>query len=166
MRRSLLTAGLIILGTVAIAPKTMAQTVDVPFTGAINYTCSFGTPTPGTLVGSSSQSTTSTMMASGGFGGSSNYIGGVVGKVSVNCNSSARLSVSAPVQTGGPTSTPISGSVAAVRANSTTITTSGNSPLLLSTGFNSLDVDAAIDNKGVPLLPGVYSYKVTLTVVP
>ena len=41
IRHSLLTIALIIVGSAALAPETMAQTADVPFTANVGGVCNF-----------------------------------------------------------------------------------------------------------------------------
>ncbi|WGV25420.1 hypothetical protein [Halotia branconii] len=156
IRRSLLTAVLVIVGSVVLAPKTMAQTVDVPFTGSVNGACTFGQVTPGKL--GLNQPTSPTALAGG-------FSGGVFGQVSVSCNQPARVSISQPQQTGGPAFTPM---FSAGHINSPVGSTDSNSgsPLPLPTGGSvPLSVDMIVD-KGSPLVPGNYSYITTLTIVP
>lgn len=157
IRRSLLTAALIFVGSVALAPKTMAQTVDVPFTGNVGGACSFGQVIPGSL--GVNQPTNPTALAGG-------FSGGAFGKVSVSCNTPARVMVSKPQQTGGPGLFPMF-SDAMINSSFGSTNASGAPPMPLPTGGPSvpLDVDMYVDN-GSPLAPGTYDYKVTLTIVP
>jgi len=157
VRRSLLTAALVFVGSLALAPKTMAQTVDVPFTGNISGACSFGQVTPGSL--GVNQPTNPTALAGG-------FPGGVFGRVSVICNTPASVVTSPPVQTAGPAFSPINTPMSAVRvANGGSWSVNG-SPLWLGTGGAiPLEVDMYID-KGSTLTPGTYNYKVTLTITP
>ncbi|MEJ1933134.1 hypothetical protein WDZ92_23270 [Nostoc sp. NIES-2111] len=157
IRRSLFAAALIFMGSLALAPKTMAQTVDVPFTGTIGGACTFGQVTPGSL--GVNQVTNPTALAGG-------FPGGTLGKVSVTCNTPASVVTSPAVQTGGPAFTPINNtSSSAVR-----IAGSGSwavgTPLQLNPGISlPLEVDMFVD-KGSTLSPGTYNYKVTLTITP
>lgn len=156
IRRSLLTAALIIVGSVAVAPKTMAQTADVPFTANVGGVCNFDQIIPGKL--GLNQPTNATALAGG-------FSGGQFGKVFVSCNQGARVSISQPQQTGGPGFTPM---FSAGHINSPFGSTSsqGGSPVLLPPGSGlPLDIDMIVD-KGSPLVPGNYSYVTTLTIVP
>ena len=157
VRRSLFTAALIFMGSLALAPKTMAQTVDVPFTGNVNGACSFGQVTPGSL--GLNQQTNPTALAGG-------FTGGAFGKVSVICNTPASVITSPPVQTAGPTFSPINTPMSAVRVANGGSWSMNGSPLRLGTGVSlPLEVDMYID-KGSALTPGTYNYKVTLTITP
>jgi hypothetical protein len=157
IRRSLLTAALICVSSVALAPKTMAQTVDVPFTGTIGGACTFGQVTPGSL--GVNQVTNPTALAGG-------FPGGAFGKVSVSCNTSANVVTSSPMQTGGPALTPMNTPFSAVRLGSSGSWATNGSPLMLPSGSSiPLEVDMYID-KGSTLTPGTYNYKVTLTITP
>lgn len=154
--RCLLTAGLIVMGSVALAPKTMAQTVDVPFSGTIGGACNFGQVTPGSL--GVNQPSNPTALAGG-------FPGGALGKVSITCNAPSQLTVSQPIQTGGPSFSPMF-SDAMVGSPFGYTYAMGGSPLMLPPGASGmLDVDMYVD-KGSVLVPGTYSYKVTLTVTP
>ncbi|MDM9381422.1 hypothetical protein QUB80_11990 [Chlorogloeopsis sp. ULAP01] len=156
IRRSLLTAALILVGSVALAPKTMAQTVDVPFTGTVGGACNFDQVTPGSL--GMNQPSNPTALAGG-------FTGGAFGQVSVTCNAPSQLTVSQPVQTGGPTFTPMFAD-AFVNSSSGSTFANGGSPMMLPVGSPTmLNVDMYVD-KGSPLTPGTYDYKVTLTVTP
>ncbi|RCJ28299.1 hypothetical protein A6S26_12265 [Nostoc sp. ATCC 43529] len=156
IRRSLLTAALIIVGSAALAPKTMAQTADVPFTGSVAGVCNFDQITPGKL--GLNQVTNPTALAGG-------FPGGAFGKVFVSCNQGARVSISKPQQTGGPSFTP-SYSVGIINSPfGSTDSQIGNSVLLPSGSGLPLDIDMIVD-KGSTLVPGNYSYITTLTIVP
>lgn len=162
IRRALLTSIFLVLGTLTIAPKTMAQTADIPFTGNVAGACNFGEITPGTLM--PNVPTNPTRLSAGSSFGSSSP-NAIPGKVFISCNQSANLVVSKPVQTGGPTFTPI---VSDARVSGPSGTTSATgTPLRLISGTPStpLSVEMMAD-KGSPLVPGTYNYKVTLTVTP
>ncbi|GJD21099.1 hypothetical protein RIVM261_060550 [Rivularia sp. IAM M-261] len=171
IRNTLLATTLLILGTLAIAPKTMAQTapqsmmpqtVDVPFSGQVTGICNVGEITPGTLVPTGS--TTGPIALSSGAPFSPN---GTPGKVVVTCNSPASIAVSRPVQTGGPAFSPMK-SDATVRLPGGPIAGAmGGTPLRLSPSPNAIPLEVGmIVDKGSPLAPGNYNYKVTLTIAP
>jgi len=156
MRRFLLTSALILVASAAVSESAFAQTVDIPFTGNVPGSCSFGTATGGTL----GVNTTSSPTALGG-----GYPGGVFGKVSVTCSQASKLTVSAPVKNSGPDFTPstITGYVNA--SSSSTSSASGSTPLALTSGTAiPLSVDMMVSNGSTPLPAGIYNYKVTLTV--
>jgi hypothetical protein len=156
IRRSLLTAALIIVGSAAVAPKTMAQTADVPFTGTVGGVCNFDQITPGKL--GLNQPVNPTALAGG-------FSGGVFGKVIVSCNQGGRVSISKPQQTGGPGFTPVF-SNGMINSPLGSTSSQGGSPMSLPSGNGlPLDIDMFVD-KGSPLAPGNYSYVTTLTIVP
>ncbi|MCC5614464.1 hypothetical protein LC605_05095 [Nostoc sp. CHAB 5836] len=156
IRRSLLTAALIIVGSAAVAPKTMAQTADVPFTANVGGFCNFDQIIPGKL--GLNQPTNATALAGG-------YAGGQFAKVFVSCNQGARVSISKPQQTDGPSFTPIF-SAGHINSSFGSTSSQGGNPVLLPPGSGlPLDIDMIVD-KGSPLLPGSYSYVTTLTIVP
>ncbi|MBG1265283.1 hypothetical protein [Nostoc sp. WHI] len=155
IRHSLLTAALIIVSSAALAPKTMAQTADVPFTGNVAGVCNFDQITPGRL--GLNQPTNPTALAGG-------FPGGAFGKVLVSCNQGARVSISQPQQTGGPGFTPVF-SVGNINSPFGNTSSQGGFLSLPPGGGLPLDIDMIVD-KGTPLVPGNYSYVTTLTIVP
>jgi hypothetical protein len=156
IRRSLLTVALIIVGSAAVAPKTMAQTADVPFTANVGGACNFDQITPGKL--GLNQPVNPTSLAGG-------FTGGVFGKVLVSCNQGARISISKPQQTGGPSFTPLNSS-GIINSPFGSTNSQGGVPVSLPSGKSlPLDIDMIVD-KGSPLVPGNYSYVTTLTIVP
>lgn len=170
IRRALLISALTVTAAAAFAPSTLAQTVDVPFNGTVPGLCSFGQPTAGTL--GMGGSTGSTASGGGYYGGpsgptalGSRGYGGAFGQVAVSCNQSARVTVSKPVQTAGPSFTPIYSS-ASINSSAGSTDSNGASPLSLPIGgYVTLDIDMIVD-KGTPLTAGNYSYVTTLTIVP
>jgi|GEM_PF-3642242 hypothetical protein len=176
MIRSALLTSVVVLSSVAIAPKTMAQTtpppqsnlpqsVDVPFSGQVTGVCNVGEITPGTLMPNASLNPI--MLSSGGVPTGTSASNGMPGKVVVTCNSSASIAISKPVQTGGPVFNPVK-SDATVRTPSGLVAGAGSTtPLRLSPNPNPipLEVGMMVD-KGSPLTPGNYNYKVTLTIAP
>jgi hypothetical protein len=170
IRRALLTSVFLVLGTLAMAPKTMAQTADIPFTGNVAGACNFGEITPGTLMPSGSASSTTSpttsptrLSAGASFGPSSPNA--MPGKVFISCNQSANLMVSKPLQTGGPTFTPMISDARVSGPSGTTTATGTPLRLMAGTPTTPLSVEMMVD-KGGPLVPGTYNYKVTLTVTP
>lgn len=156
IRRALLISALTVTGVAAFASNTFAQTVNVPFNGTVGAVCSFGQPTPGTL--GLNTPTSPTALAGG-------YSGGVFGQVSVSCNQPARVSISKPVQTAGPSFTPVT-SAAMISSSFGSTDSNGAPPLSLSSsGTVPLKIDMIVD-KGSPLAAGNYSYVTTLTIVP
>jgi hypothetical protein len=172
IRHTLLASALVIVGTVATAPQTMAQiappnstlpqSVDVPFSGQVTGVCNVGEITPGVLM---PNTPTNPMMLAAGSGTTTNA--GTPGKVVVTCNSSARIAISKPVQTGGPAFTAMKLD-ATVKAPSGMMTGSMNTmPLSLSPSPNPIPLEVGMFvDKGSPLTPGNYNYKVTLTITP
>jgi hypothetical protein len=170
IRRVLLTSVFLILGTVAMAPKTMAQTANIPFTGNVAGACNFGEITPGTLIPSGSASSTTSptisptrLSAGASFGPSSPNA--MPGRVFIICNQSANLVVSKPVQTAGPTFTPMISDAKVFGPSGTTSASTAPLRLMAGTTTTPLSVEMMVD-KGGPLVPGTYGYRVTLTVTP
>ncbi|MGD1910458.1 MAG: hypothetical protein ACFB2X_06290 [Rivularia sp. (in: cyanobacteria)] len=156
IRRLLMTCAIVILGQAGMVSKANAQSIDVPFSGTVGGNCTFSDVTPGKLV--VNRGTNATTLAAG-------YTGGVMGKVSVTCNRSSSITVSKPVQTSGPSFTPImaDGYVDSPVGR----TSSTSSPLRISSIGRAipLEVDMKVD-KGSTLAPGTYGFKTTLTVTP
>ncbi|MBR8838202.1 MAG: hypothetical protein DSM106950_30415 [Stigonema ocellatum SAG 48.90 = DSM 106950] len=167
IRRSLLTAALILVGSAVVGESAFAQSVDINFTGTVQGRCSFNTPTGGTLAADGGSGPVSTYMIS------SLAPGGAPGQVTVTCNQPANLLVSNPIQTGGP-----SGGMSGARVDSPAGQTSSGSsigslsggssgPLFLPPGATPLAVQMGVQSgPNGPLQPGNYNYKVTLTITP
>lgn len=170
IRRSLLTAAFILVGTAAVSESAFAQSVDVNFTGTVQGICGFGAVTNGNL-------------ATNGPSGISVYElssaipGGSAGQVTVNCNQYANLQISAPIQTGGPggnqAGAVVSSSYGASVSSGVPIPSlpyggGGYGSLPLNSGATPLSVNlGVVPTPGNPYLqPGNYAYKVTLTVTP
>jgi hypothetical protein len=171
IRRTLLASALVIVGTVAAAPRTMAQTapnslmpqsLDVPFSGQVTGVCNVGEITPGLLMPNTA---TNPMILSAGS--TVSPVVGTPGKVLVTCNSPARIAISKPVQTGGPAFSAMK-SDATVKAPSGAMTGAMSTlPLSLSPSPNPIPLEVGMFvDKGSPLSPGNYNYKVTLTITP
>lgn len=161
IRHSLLTAALILAGSVAAAPKTIAQTIDIPFAGTVGGGCTFDTPIAGILAVDGAVGTPTTLK------GDSFTNGGSRGKVNVVCSQPASLIVSLPVQTGGPTFTPNFSDATVESPVGVTSSYPGFNPLPLPSNGTStpLEVRMFVD-KGSTLQAGNYQYNVTLTIVP
>lgn len=168
MLRGLLAATLV-MGSVIVTSATnvKAQSVNMPFSGTVETNCTFGTPTTGRLSPSSTNPNTLSAEQSND-GNPAN-----ASTVTLNCSAPASLSVSAPIQTGGPSLTP-------TNCNSTVLVGRTLAPLINYSscgGFSSpvtfpntfadptLLVFMSVQNaSAVP--SGAYSYEVTLTVAP
>ncbi|MBD2293470.1 hypothetical protein H6G06_08205 [Anabaena sphaerica FACHB-251] len=143
--------------SVVITLKTMAQSIDVPFSGTVGGSCTLGLVTPGVLT------------LSGELLAPSAFKTLDLGEVYANCNQPASLIVSQPIQTVGLAFTPVKSwaGVYSSALNTTTNSDLGSSPLALpSDGTNTLlMVDMYVD-KGSPLEEGTYGYKVSITIIP
>ncbi|TAE60442.1 MAG: hypothetical protein EAZ76_15760 [Nostocales cyanobacterium] len=162
IRRSLLTAALILAGSVAIAPKASAQSVDVPFTGSIGGACNVGQVTPGVLGSYSPNPGNPTMLIS------EPMYGGTRGLVSVSCNQNSEVSVTVPVQTGGPSFIPIyfySNVVSPHGSSWADMNGNNGTHIIPMGGPTQLDVGMIVD-KGVALTPGVYNFVTTVNITP
>ncbi|AFZ22724.1 hypothetical protein Cylst_0367 [Cylindrospermum stagnale PCC 7417] len=161
IRHSLFTAALILAASAAAAPKTMAQTVDIPFAGTVGGGCTFDTPIAGILAVQGPVGTPTSLR------GDSFINGGSRGKVNVVCSQPASLTVSLPVQTGGPTFTPIFSDASVESPAGVTSSFPGSSPIPLPSNATGtpLEVKMFVD-KGSTLQAGNYQYNVTLTIVP
>ena len=173
-----ISAGLILVSTIGFSGKAHAQTT-VPLSGAVSNTCTFGTPTAGTLV----QSTTSAAME--GSSGVNGLNVGTAGKVTVTCNGGGSVTVAVPVFNGTvPTGFAQTVVQSMVQRGTTTAATDFTSianggtffpgawtgkataPLAIPVGTSDLNV-AMVAGKldAGPLRSGNYAYNVTLTVV-
>ena len=151
IRKSLLAITLAAAGTSGIAIQATAQSVDVPFTGVVQGTCSFSNLVPGVMVSAGSN-----VLDTRAPGGSS-------GAVTVICNQSADLLVSNAVQTAGPSFTV--GKVMPEATSSSGGFANGGQPLFLPSGQTQVSVDMWVDSpETIPA--GNYGYNVSLTIVP
>ncbi len=159
MIRQIAIATLSIVSIAAFAPKTMAQTADVTFSGTVPTTCTFGASTAGVLT--PNLTTNPTILAS------SVNIGSSSGSVTVTCNAAAHLTVAPPSSTGAAlTTSSIGAQVAFASSPSTNTDSTGKmAALALPSGATPLKVDMSAQSN-TTINPGTYSYKVTLTVTP
>lgn len=170
IRRSLLTAAFILVGSAAMGNSAFAQvagpSIDVNFTGTVQGICGFGAVTNGNLATNGPSGPT------GAFELSSAIPGGSAGQVTVNCNQPANLQVSNPIQTGGPGGNQAGASVSSpngirnVGVPIPSLPGGGSGPLFLNPGATPLTVNlGVVPASGNPYLqPGNYTYKVTLTI--
>jgi hypothetical protein len=157
MRRSIITSALTLVGTVAIASTATAQSTDIQFTGTVPAQCTFQRPTNGVL-GFSAQNNTSSL--------SSQAAGGSPGEVTLLCNTAANLTISRPVQTGGPQITAASATATVTsRLGSATSNSSLSVPRNATPLPLSVNVNVSNGRRGL-LNPGTYTYVVTLTATP
>ncbi len=165
-------ASCVALGSIALDGKAQAQSVDVPFSGTVINTCTFGAVTSGTLT-----------LVPGFQAVSSTAAGGSQGSATVTCSGPvATITVATPVLSGaavpafapnafqsavklGPlTRTAISG---ATPFTSAPWAVPNSAPLPLFAGVNVLAVDMLVGTNTAGTLPGgTYNYKVVLTASP
>jgi hypothetical protein len=164
MLRSLLVSALVAGSAIVLsAPNVNAQSVNMPFTGTIAATgCTFGTPTTGTLAPTPNVNPTTLS----GFPPI-----GTQSSVRMDCTAPPNMTISAPIQTSGPTFTPTSCTVELlvprfrvverIRFESCAGT---NAPTLID-NTGDLVVNMSVSNPaGIP--SGTYGYNVTLSIVP
>jgi hypothetical protein len=162
------------LSAVAFNPKAQAEpaTQDINFAGSIPAVCTFSNTTGGTLVNANG-----ILRGTDNLG---NFPGGNYGTTSLVCNGGAALSVSAPVQVTAPAG------FSAVNTQTLVYDTFGaflrtvpaSGDVVFGDGYNSdpLSVNAnesrsykvgmVVVPTGFTVLPGSYSYNVTLTATP
>jgi hypothetical protein len=154
IRRSLLTAALIVAGGVAIAPKANAQSINVPFSGSIGSVCTVNSVSPGSLTPNSETSPT--------YMYTSSY-----GQFSVNCNQQAYVTTSIPSITSSPLTNP-SYSYSYVSSNygGSYADQSGYSyGHYIGSGSSNFYVEMSVgSNSALP--PGNYSYVTTVSITP
>lgn len=154
--RVLVSSVLTLGGTVTLASTAMAGSVEIQFNGTVQGVCSFSNPTPGFLVADNPGPGPQFMLRS-------DAPGGAPGQVTVTCNQSADMLVSAPVQTAGPSGASF---INATVDSPAGFTESNGGPLFLNPGVTPLTVNMKVDSAGpTGLQPGNYAYTVTLTVV-
>ena len=152
MFRALVTSAVVLAGGTLLAPKVLANSVSVPFTGVVPGTCVFKTVTGGQVgdLGSA--------LVTPAFGPA-----GASGQVEIDCTGPGSLSVGYPIQTGGPT---LSGMRdAQVDLFGFTVRPT-DPPAPIPGGMGVYPVDMMADNNGLPLDPGAYSFEVNLTITP
>ncbi len=152
MFRALVTSALVFAGGALLAPKVLAESVSVPFSGVVPGTCVFKTVTGGQL------GETGFGLATPAFGGT-----GASGQVEIDCTGPGSLSVGYPIQTGGPT---LSGLRDAQVDLFGFIVTPNDSPAPIPFGMGVYPVDMVAENNGGPIDPGAYSFEVNLTITP
>ncbi len=155
IRNSLFAVTLAVAGATGLATQATAQSIDVPFTGVVQGTCSFNNLVPGVMV-SDGPAPFSGRLDTRAPGGSS-------GAVTVICNQPADLIVGNAVQTAGP-SFP-TGQINVDAQSSNGSSAPGGQSLFLDPGQNQVSVDLFVES-AAPLPAGNYGYNVSLTVVP
>ena len=174
LRRLALVSSMAALSAVAFNPKAQAEpaTQDINFAGSVPAVCTFSNTTAGSLVGANGRLK--------GTGGLANVAGGTYGTTSVVCNGGAALSVAAPV----PVTVPAGFTAVNTQTivydptygqNLRTVPTSGDvmfnglnsAPLALGANeFHSYRVGMVVVPTNDTIVPGSYSYNVTLTATP
>jgi hypothetical protein len=167
-----LSANLLFLSTIGFSTPAQAQSVDVPFSGSVPPTCTFGTITNGILVKDP------TRAAIAGSVGVTALTVGTAGKANITCTSSTTLTVASPtaVSVPGSFSPAILQSVVQrgtnINPSDFTSTSVGGSfvptpttPLALPAGASLLNVAMVAGTTTPGSIPsGSYSYTVKLTV--
>jgi hypothetical protein len=155
MLRRLLASALFLGSAIALIPSSAnAQTVNVPFSGAVLSNCTFGTPVPGTL------SLSGTTLSSSS----------TPGNVPFTCTAPANITFSAPIQTGGPAFTPSAcltnvGTLGSPTTGLNTCTGTSTPSAITTTGPNNAIVGMSVTSPNA-LATGTYTYNVTLTITP
>ncbi|MDB9435627.1 hypothetical protein PN450_02130 [Dolichospermum lemmermannii CS-548] len=174
LRRLALVSSIAALSAVAFNPTAQAEsaTQDINFAGTVPAVCTFSNTTAGSLVSANNR-----LKGAGGLG---NVVGGTYGTTSVVCNGGAALSVAAPVQVTAPAGFSAVNTQTIVYdptygQNLQTVPASGNAminglnsdPLSLAANeSHSYQVGMVVVPTNDTILPGSYSYKVTLTATP
>jgi hypothetical protein len=184
-----LSAGLLVVSSIlGFAFQAQAQTVNVPFSGNVPGTCTFGTPVAGTLVKHPNPGTVAVLAATGpiSLGAST---AGTPGSVTINCQSTSVVTVAVPVGSGPSGFAPATVQSIVQRNGGSTIldlasartgapmdtfgpwSSATNPTLSLPSGLTTLNVHMAagtpLNNPGplpAPLPLGNYNYTVNLSV--
>ena len=156
-----------------IAPQAQAQSIDIPFSGTVSNSCSFSTPSTGTLTQSANYAAIESSGISQGKGV----------QVSVNCGSGGKLTIEPPraiqvpanfnvstlqsIVKRGNGSTPEDIASASSGGTFTAISTVATPTLILPAGNSDLNV-GMIAGKNTPgTIPnGDYRYTVKVTIAP
>lgn len=177
LRRLALVGGVAALSAVAFSPKAQAQTAEVDFNGTIPTTCTFTGTTSGSLASSPSKD-----WVEASNGSVSGFNLGTAGATSLTCNASASVSISAPVKVSAPDNFSDADRQALLYdpAGNSVITSNfiGDSNLWpsypttpgtinSSTTYNfKIAMNAGDIGADGNVVPGTYSYKVTVTATP
>lgn len=163
----------VLLILTSIAPNAQAQSIDIPFSGTVSNSCSFSTPTPGTLIQSPNYAAIESNGISQGKGV----------QVSVNCGSGGKLTIDTPKAIQVPSNFNAStlqsivkrgnGSTAEDIASASSggtfaaVSTIATPTMILPAGNSDLNV-GMIAGKTIPgLIPnGDYRYTVKVTIAP
>ena len=154
--RLLLSSAFILAGSALMAPQTLAQTVDVPFSGTVPGACSFGVPVAGTL-----------QLDNAGNNAGKRLFTQNPGQVAITCSQPVNISVSPPTSSNAISpASQSSNVVVGSGANSGATAGTPSTPLALTNaGTDNLEVRMThVDNN--ILAAGTYDLQVTLTVVP
>ena len=163
IRRLVLTAGLTVLGAIALAPKAYAQVAApaanemVKFEGAVGSVCKFSGTKPGELY----QVDPVTL--------DSDVPEGKSGGITVNCTGENQISVAAPMPVKVPTGFTADALLDAKISDGTNQTYAVDGPTTPLNVTPAVDVPLTVDmvvESTNPLPPGVYQYDVMLTATP
>ncbi len=166
------TSFFLILSTIVLPSKAQAQSVDILFSGTVSNSCSFGTPSTGTLTQSANYAAIESSGISQGKGV----------KVSVNCDSGGKLTIDTPTPIQVPTNFNAAivqsivqrgdspddiASASAGGTFNTVIPNTSTPTLTLPPGTSDLNV-GMIAGKNTPgsVPNGDYRYSVKLTIAP
>ena len=164
LKNSLLVSTLAVVGSLAIVPQVMAQTVNVPFSGNVSSVCTVTTPiTPGVLGEGPGILDTGTAP-------------GTPGSFNLDCTAPAQLQIDSVTFVSGPTPDPFGTFLGASAINSfdgsfanfDTVSGSISLATLGADPNNTISVDMIVDRNAVggTFFGGTYDYEVQLTVVP
>jgi hypothetical protein len=162
IRRLALTAGCLVLSTVAFSAKAGAQTVDLDIAGTAGPTCSITSPTAGVMKVSTSPANPAVMTTN-----PAQATGASTAKFTLSCSGAADATVGIPVgQNAASTSV---GNYGATLSNiSPGYAVKGGSAQTANIAApitnKIIEVDAFINN-GSTALSGSYAYKVNVNVV-
>lgn len=179
LRNSLL-ASAVAVSVFGVASQAKAGTADVPFDGSIAGSCTFDSPTAGTLVAASDPNF---IEASSGVQYNTASKGGATGKISITCVGNSQLTISDPVPVSADAvnvnpstakaayfkvvnGTTLYPSPNAKSGNWFSLGSSPNSSLSIGSGTTNLEVGMSsrlITNTSEPFPNGSYTYKVTVT---
>lgn len=152
--RLALTSGLTLASLIAISQATLAESVEINFSGTVLPQASFSTPTLGKI------ETT----ISGGYSKSQKNFGLVIPtKISVQTSTPTSLSVSSPQFISGSNPDPRGTKyTTALRIGSTTLNNIDNQSASLPVGQTNLIINTSIERPEA-FMPGTYTYSTVLT---
>lgn len=155
IRKTLIASALVLCGTLGFTSAAKAE--DFQMSGTVDGSCVFTATANGTLAPSGSPVTVLDSAATGGSAATA----------TVNCNKAGTLTIAAPTFVGtdatGFVDTNATTTFSVEGTGASTISESAAGTPALNYGDTNLQINMAVDNGGVAIPAGTYTYSITLT---